>query len=88
MVVVWTLKVSVSFSDGFFLVDESLCQLCQLIVGFSQAPEVNSPPPSRLATDAGDLLAKDLLAARLSEGLQLQVQARHPRVADVHNLRP
>ena len=75
-------------SDGFFLIDEPLCRLCLLIVGLSQASEVNSLSPSCLATDAGDLLAKDPLAARLSEGLQLQVQGRNPRVDDVHNLRP
>jgi hypothetical protein len=65
------------FSDGFFLVDEPLCQLCLLVVELSQAPEVNSPPPGRLAAAAGDLLAEDLLAARLSEDLQLQVQGQH-----------
>ena len=74
-------------SDGFFLIDEPLCRLCLLVVGLSQASEVNSLSPSRLATDAGDLLTKDLLAARLPEGLQLQVQGRHLYVADVHNLR-
>jgi hypothetical protein len=42
------------------------------------------------AAGAGDLLAEDLLTVRLSEGLQLSVQVliqgRHPRIADVHNL--
>ena len=36
------------FSDGFFLVNEPLCQLCMLVVELSQAPEVNSPSPSHL----------------------------------------
>src|SRR5713226_7587214 len=45
-----------------------------------------------LPARAGELLAKDLLTTCFSESLHLQVQVliqdRHPRVADVHNLAP
>src|SRR6266849_3848186 len=45
-----------------------------------------------LPARAGELLAKDLLTTCFSESLHLQVQilvqGRHPRVADVHNLAP